>query len=627
MQDYTVFDIESDGLLDSVTKIHCLSYKKFSNSIFVEEGSYTEYSDIIKFFETNEVLVGHNIIMYDIPVIEKILNIKVDCILIDTLALSWYLFPIQIKHGLEQWGEILGVKKPEIKDWENLDIKDYIHRCETDVVINSLLYDKQVKYLNLIYDNNEKQINNLINYLGFKLDCAREQEEVKCKLNIKLVKESLQELYSLRDEKLTSLISFMPKNIKFKEVNIPNKLYKKNGDLSNAGIKWFNLLTEEGLPQDYREVVTVKVSEEDGNPASTTQLKSWLESLGWEPRTFEYRKNKAGEVKAIPQIYVDDQVCDSIKELYPIEPALENLDMLSLINHRIGIFNSMLEKANREGFIVAEIGGFTNTLRFKHRKPIVNLPKVFKFYGEKIRGSIIAPDEDSILCGSDMSSLEDTTKQHYMYFFDPDYVTQMRIPGFDPHLDIAVLAGMLTPEQVAQHKAKEVDYSEVRNKAKTVNFAGVYGAGPPKIALTTGMPLPQAVKLHKTYWERNKAVKLVAKSAIVKTIKFEGEEQMWLFNPVSKLWYSLRYEKDKFSTLNQGTGVYCFDLWVREVRLSGIKIMIQYHDEIVLHAKISEQEEVSNKLLKAIEKVNKIVKLNVPLGVSVDFGKNYSDVH
>lgn len=45
-------------------------------------------------------------------------------------------------------------------------------------------------------------------------------------------------------------------------------------------------------------------------------LKSWLSSLGWEPRTFEYRKNKAGEVKAIPQIYVDDQVCDSIKELY-----------------------------------------------------------------------------------------------------------------------------------------------------------------------------------------------------------------------------------------------------------------------------------------------------------------------
>ena len=153
-----------------------------------------------------------------------------------------------------------------------------------------------------------------------------------------------------------------------------------------------------------------------------------------------------------------------------------------------------------------------------------------------------------------MSSLEDTTKQHYMYFFDPEYVTQMRVPGFDPHLDIAVLAGMLTVEQAEQHKRKEVDYSQVRNKAKTVNFAGVYGAGPPKIALTTGMPLQQAKKLHKTYWDRNKAVKQVAASCKTKTTYVDGEEQMWLYNPVSGFWYSLRYEKDKFSTLNQGTG-------------------------------------------------------------------------
>lgn len=226
-----------------------------------------------------------------------------------------------------------------------------------------------------------------------------------------------------------------------------------------------------------------------------------------------------------------------------------------------------------------------------------------------------------------MSSLEDTTKQHYMYFFDPEYVTQMRVPGFDPHLDIAVLAGMLTFEQAEQHKRKEVDYSQVRNKAKTVNFAGVYGAGPPKIALTTGMPLQQAKKLHKTYWERNKAVKQVAASFKTKTTYYEGEEQMWLLNPVSGFWYSLRYEKDKFSTGNQGLGVYMFDLWVREVRLGGIKIMFQYHDEIAFHLKETEQEIVRKKLLDSIERVNNIVKLNVPLGVSVDFGKKYSDIH
>ena len=628
MQEYVVFDIETDGLIEDVTRIHCLSYQKIKNGEVIDKGTITSYGYMKDFLDENPLLVGHNIIRYDIPVLEKILDYKFKYSrFIDTLGLSWYLYPSEIKHGLEQWGEKLGVEKPKIKDWSNLRLKDYIHRCESDVEINKLLFLKQLNYLAILYSSDLVQINNLINYLGFKLDCAREQEEVGCKINLDLVNESLQELYSLKNEKIRTLVEAMPKYITYKEVTKPNKTHKINGELSNAGIKWFNLLEDQGLPQDYEGVVTVKVSEEDGNPASTTQLKSWLDSLGWEPRTFEYRKNTAGEVKAIPQIYVEDQVCDSIKDLYTIEPALESLDMLSLINHRIGVFETIKNLTNSDNYIKAEIGGFTNTLRFKHRKPIANLPKVFKFYGDKIRGAIISPDENSILCGSDMSSLEDTTKQHYMYFFDPEYVTQMRVPGFDPHLDIAVLAGMLTPEQSEQHKRKEVDYSQIRNKAKTVNFAGVYGAGPPKIALTTGMPLQQAQKLHKTYWDRNKAVKQVAKSAKTKTTIVDGVEQMWLFNPVSKFWYSLRFEKDKFSTLNQGTGTYVFDLWVREVRLSGIKIMFQYHDEIAFHLKEFEQDIVKKKLLDSIEKVNKTVKLNVPLGISVDFGKTYADVH
>ena len=552
MQNYTVFDIETNGLIETVSKIHCLSYQKYVGNELIQSGTITTINGIRQFLEENPVLVGHNIIRYDIPVLEKLLGIKITSRLIDTLALSWYLYPMKPKHGLEFWGDDLGVPKPPIEDWENLKLEDYVNRCETDVVINSILFTNFTAYLTQIYGENTDIINNLIDYLGFKLDCAREQKEVGCKTNREVVEKSLKDLYKLKEEKVHALINAMPKYRTFKEVAKPTKTHKANGDLSQAGIKWYNLLNSQGLPEDYSDTVIVLKSEEPGNPSSTQQMKAWLDGLGWIPQNFEHRKNKAGEVKAIPQIYVSDEVCPSIKNLYSTEPALENLDMLSLINHRIGVFESMLSKMNDKDFVKAEINGFTNTLRFKHRKPIVNLPKVFKFYGKEIRGSIIAPTENHLLCGSDMSSLEDTTKQHYMYFFDPDYVTQMRVPGFDPHLDIAVLAGMMTPEQAEQHKRKEVDYSQIRNKAKTVNFAGVYGAGPPKIALTTGMPLKQAQKLHKTYWDRNKSVKQVANSARTKTTKFMGEEQMWLYNPVSKFWYTLRYEKDKFSTLNQG---------------------------------------------------------------------------
>lgn len=647
---YSVFDIETDGLLNQVTKIHCLVYVRFRDGVKIGEGKLVKYSDIINFITQEEVLVGHNIIRYDIPVLKKLLNIEVSARLIDTLALSWYLYPMRIKHGLEVWGDEFRVPKPIISDWNNLTPMEYMHRCTEDVKINSILFHKEMEYLNIIYDNVTYMINNLINYLCYKMDCATEQESIGCKINRTLINESLRDLDLLKQEKINNLIAAMPKNIKYKIVTKPRKTHKIDGTLSALGEKWCELLEEHNLPMDYEGEIRVKILEEDGNPTSSTQLKDWLFNLGWEPVNFEYRKNKQGEINKIPQIYNNDEVCPSIRMLYEDEPALENLDMLSLINHRISIFESYLNEMDSEDYVRAEINGFTNTLRFKHKKPIVNLPKVSKFYGEQIRGAIIRPSENYLLCGSDMSSLEDTTKQHYMYFFDPEYVKQMRVPGFDPHIDIGLLAKMITKEEqeffiwfgktkkeiekgisnyvfTAEEKSKYAYISEKRGKSKVVNFAGVYGAGPPKIALTAGMPLEQARLLHTIYWNRNKSVKQVANACITKTTKVDGEEQMWLYNPVSKFWYTLRYEKDKFSTLNQGTGVFCFDLWVREVRRKGIKIMLQYHDEIAFPLLVEEREEVTSKLNEAIKVVNEKVKLNVPLGISIDFGANYAEIH
>lgn len=612
----------------------------------MSSGSIVDPVQMSTFLLQQKILVGHNIIRYDIPVVEKLLGITITAKKIDTLSLSWYLYPNRIRHGLEIWGDELGVEKPVINDWKNLAVEEYIYRCEGDVKINSLLFNKMWKYLLIIYDGNETQIFNFISYLGFKLECAREQEEVKCKVDVELINKSLADLLVLQEEKVEALKATMPNDIKYETKSKPRKAYKKDQSLSKVGEKWYELLQELNLPEDYDQDIILVKSQEAGNPSSHIQIKNWLLSLGWIPRTFEYRKNKAGEVKQIPQVYVDSEVCPSIKELYSIEPALENLDMLSLINHRISIFEGYITAMDSKGYVTAGIAGFTNTLRFKHKKPIVNLPAVYKFYGKEVRGAIIAPSDEYILCGSDMSSLEDTTKQHYMYFYDPDYVMQMRVPGFDPHIDIGVLAKMLTKDDeiffkwynktkkenkehqfTTEEKERLAAITFTRSRAKTVNFAGVYGAGPPKIALTTGMPLEQAQKLHSIYWQRNKSVKQIAKDAVYKTIAIDGETQMWLYNPVSKFWYSLRYEKDIFSTLNQGTGVYCFDLWVREVRAKGIKIMLQYHDEIAFYILKKYEEKARIALKDAINIVNSKVKLNVPLDVSVDFGANYSEIH
>ena len=51
------------------------------------------------------------------------------------------------------------------------------------------------------------------------------------------------------------------------------------------------------------------------------------------------------------------------------------------------------------------------------------------------------------------------------------------------------------------------------------------------------------------------------------------------------MWYSLRFDKDRFSTLNQGTGAYCFDTWVKYILSKRPQLTGQFHDEVILEIK------------------------------------------
>ena len=117
-----VFDIEANGL--NPDKIHCM--------VVENDHSYTAMGTMRAFLlisaKSDDYLIGHNIIRYDIPVLERILDIKIKAKLVDTLALSWYLYPERNKHGLADWGEEFGIPKPVIEDWDNLTKEEYVHR-------------------------------------------------------------------------------------------------------------------------------------------------------------------------------------------------------------------------------------------------------------------------------------------------------------------------------------------------------------------------------------------------------------------------------------------------------------------------------------------------------------------
>lgn len=625
-----VFDIEADNLLDSVTKIHCLSYCNTKEGIVK---SLTDYEDIKKFFlQENTIFVGHNIQLYDIPVVEKILNIKINAPQIDTLALSWTLFPNRDKHSLESFEDEVGVKKVQITDWSNLTIEDYIKRCKNDVLINLGVWKKQAKLLTILYDNNYDEIYRYLKYISFKIDCVKEHQQLGVKLDIELVKSSLQELEKIKEDKINTLKQAMPKRA-IKSVKFPPKvMFKANGEPSSNRLKWLEFLKNNGLPENHNTEVEYIFDYEEPNPNSHDQIKNWLFNLGWNPSTFNYIKEEGkSEMRKVPQIKDknenDGSLCQSVIKLIEKEPNLEALDSLYVISHRINVLKGFL-RDQKNGRLYQDIRGLTNTLRLQHGI-IVNLPNAKKAYAENVRKCLIA-DEDKIMLGADLKSIEDNTKRHYIYPLDPEYVKEQMIEGFDAHLDIANLAGFLTKEQVEEHKLYEntkgkkgKSYKNERGKGKTVNFAAVYGVGAPTLSRNSGLSEKECKKLLDIYWKRNWAVKSVAESFKVKEIF----GQKWIQNPISKFWYSLRAEKDRFSTVNQSSAVYVFDRFLWYLKQENIKINFQMHDEFTANLYESDKEIYTQKVKKSIQEVNNELKLNVQIDCSLDFGLDYISVH
>ena len=512
------------------------------------------------------------------------------------------------------------------------------HRCSEDVKINKRLWQHLWGKLLRLYGS-EEEAWRLIDYLMFKLDCAREQEKVKIKLDVDLCQKTLDEIEVKRQEKIVELKAAMPKVRVFSTKTRPAKPYKKSGAVSAAGEKWFTLLEERGLPKDYEGTVEVLSLEEDGNPNSHEQMKDWLFSLGWEPCTYAYKRNKeTGEVRKIPQIQQDKQhgpgLAPSVKLLFEKEPKLQVLDGLSILNHRIGILKGFMRDVDEDGCIQAKMAGLTNTMRWKHAV-VVNLPGIDKPYGKEIRGCLIAP-EGYEFCGCDLESLEDNTKRHWIYPYDPEYVESMMTPGYDPHIALAKFAGEVSEKDAnifAEWKDEEEipaqfnpivkAVKKIRKMYKSVNYASLYSVGAETLSRTAGCSIPKASMLLDAYWKLNWSVKKFSEDQKIK--KIGG--QMWVFNSLSKLWYSLRAKKDVFSTINQGTGVFVFDTWVREIRKGGVRVACQYHDEVLFPVKKGYRDFTKRYMEKVMVEVNRKLSLNIKVRYSVAFGGNYAECH
>lgn len=139
-------DIETNGFYHEVDKFHCawiidlISGKRKG----FRPDQLEEYLNVL---HKADVVVGHNLVDYDLPVLAKLACRDLSFPVFDTLVLSRMLDPDRFGgHSLKAWGIRLGVLKGEFgnKDdeeetWDKFTEEMYEY-CEQDVVVLKALY-------------------------------------------------------------------------------------------------------------------------------------------------------------------------------------------------------------------------------------------------------------------------------------------------------------------------------------------------------------------------------------------------------------------------------------------------------------------------------------------------------
>lgn len=343
----------------------------------------------------------------------------------------------------------------------------------------------------------EQHIDQILTFLMGKMDTYRLQEKRGFLMDVEHLlmkdKEFDEKINSVKTE-LESVMPMVPEYTKRKK---PKELFKKNGDYSVSGAKWIELVRkykEKELDEHGNQIVIIsdnEIKDSEGrvrsadfieefkeitkykpaNANSVDQIKSLLYSHGWVPESFnevddepaiekwiangKRWKDKPPKRK-VPQVTIKGEdgkeLCPSVERLAEDVPQIKLYSNYNLVKHRSGVIKGFLKNMDPDTHhIEASIGGLTNTLRVCHRN-VVNLVGVDKPYGEDIRGAFIA-GEGNIALGSDLSSLEDRVKHHFMIPHDPEYVKTMMASDFDPHILMALVAKFITQEEFDAFKA------------------------------------------------------------------------------------------------------------------------------------------------------------------------------
>tara|TARA_R100001530_G_scaffold19583_1_gene16483 strand:- start:317 stop:2098 length:1782 start_codon:yes stop_codon:yes gene_type:complete len=584
-----IFDIETDGL--NATKIWCIVAKELNGPI--HKFSPDKIEEGIEFLKGVETLIGHNIIGFDIPVIERLYHVKLNNKIEDTLVMSRLFNPSQENgHSLKTWGYRVGFPKqdqPETFDTYNSRMLEY---CTHDVRLNELVY-QQLQTEKLGFSDTsiqlEHEVTEIINEqekAGFLFD---EQQAMmflaKLKTRISEVEQEVQETFKPRmvDDKL--ITPYVKKDGTLSKRGLTKEEYESFNGLQQKDFELF------GGKNTYTFKPFMRQKLQNFNLGSRKQIGEYLTSFGWKPERFT----------PTGQPIVDEGTLKKIKHI----PEANLIAEFLLLQKRIAQLSSWIDELKDDRVHGRIISNGTITGRMTHRNPnMAQVPNIASPYGKECRACWTVP-EGYKLVGIDASGLELRMLAHYMD--DKEYIDNV-ING-DIHKVNQKLAGI-----------------QSRDKAKTFIYALIYGAGDEKLGKVVGGSRDKGRRLRDSFLTNLPALKTLA--ARVRKASKKG-----FLKGIDGRKIYIRSEHSALNSLLQGGGAIimkkALSLLYNKIKINNLDAIFvaNIHDEWQLQVKEDQANIVGQLGVEAIEDAAKVFKLRCPLTGEYKIGDNWSETH
>lgn len=568
-----IFDIETDGLLDDVTKVHCIVIQN-ADTGYVRMYNPSQIEEALQVLESADKIGGHNVMAYDLPVLKKLYNFNYYGQVYDTLVASRLIWPNMKEkdmlkrtvdnkligsHSLKAWGQRLNFHKGDYGEqeqaWDTYS-PEMLKYCIQDVELNVKLYD------------------------------------------LILSKKYPEEPMLLEHEMNKLLLNQQAAGFPF-DVGAAQKLYTK---LSTRKLEIETKLINT-LEPTIIELKT-KTKEIPFNPASRQQIADRLMKKGWKPKEF----TPSGEPK------VDEKILASIDL-----PEAALLTEFLMLNKRLGQLGNGKQawlKLERNGRIhgrVNHMGAVTS--RCTHSDPnVAQVPSAGAAFGRECRELFHAPTGYTLL-GADASGLELRCLAHYMNRYDGGRYGREILEG-DIHTANQNAAGL-----------------ETRSQAKTFIYGFLYGAGNEKIGQIIGKGAKEGGQIKKRFLAKTPALKKLTEALNNRLDQQHGDKYI---NGLDGRLIPIRHPHAALNTLLQSAGAIVCKKWYATVenmiRSKGytnedVTIVAFVHDEVQILVKKGLEDEIGAITKKAIKETEQAYNFKCPLDSEFQVGSSWADTH